>query len=289
MRWSEPGARTTGISVVQMKVIVGALAALVAGIGGGFLAVAQTSVQPTEFATFAGVVWLAVLVTIGVRSITAALLAGLALVLLPTLVQAYLPGVDGQPAPGPVRSGRHRRGQVPRGDPGRAGPPPALAARQPGGRPGEHRADRHRAPGRGRPGHPRGPRHRRPHRRRHRGRGEQPAVSGTVPVDPVAPSSGVPSPGDPTPALAALDVTSGSGASRPLDSVSLLWRQRSIAGLVGPNGAGKTTMLGVLSGLRRPDAGRVLLGGVEVTTPAPRPGPAWGWPAPSSSPSCSSA
>jgi branched-chain amino acid transport system permease protein len=90
-RWSEAGARTSGISVVQMKVIAGALAALIAGIGGGLLALAQTSFQPSEFATFAGVVWLAVLVTIGVRSNAAALLGGISFVMLPALTQAYLP------------------------------------------------------------------------------------------------------------------------------------------------------------------------------------------------------
>ncbi len=90
-RWSEAGARTSGISVVQMKVIAGALAAFVAGIGGGLLATAQTTFQPSEFATFAGIVWLAVLVTIGVRSNAAALVAGLTFVMLPALSQAYLP------------------------------------------------------------------------------------------------------------------------------------------------------------------------------------------------------
>ena len=90
-RWSEAGARTSGISVVQMKVIAGALAALIAGLGGGLLALAQTTFQPSEFETFAGIVWLAVLVTIGVRSVAAALVAGLALVMLPALSQAYLP------------------------------------------------------------------------------------------------------------------------------------------------------------------------------------------------------
>ena len=54
-----------------MKVIAGALAALIAGIGGGFLALAQTIVPAQyEFATFAGVVWLAVLVTIGASAPT---------------------------------------------------------------------------------------------------------------------------------------------------------------------------------------------------------------------------
>ncbi len=98
-RWSEAGAKTSGISVVQMKVIAGALAALIAGVGGGFLALAQTSFQPSEFATFAGVVWLAVLVTIGVRSNAAALIAGVSFVMLPALAQAYLPAWTGNVLP----------------------------------------------------------------------------------------------------------------------------------------------------------------------------------------------
>jgi branched-chain amino acid transport system permease protein len=89
-RWSEAGARTSGISVVQMKVIAGSLAALIAGIGGALLALAQTTFQPAEFATFAGVVWLAVLVTIGVRSNAAALIAGIVFVFPLALAQYYL-------------------------------------------------------------------------------------------------------------------------------------------------------------------------------------------------------
>jgi branched-chain amino acid transport system permease protein len=88
-RWSEAGARTSGISVVQMKVIAGGMAALIAGIGGGLLALAQTTFQPSEFATFAGVVWLAILVTIGVRSNAAALIAGLTFVFPSALLQYY--------------------------------------------------------------------------------------------------------------------------------------------------------------------------------------------------------
>ena len=72
-----------------MKVIAGGIAALVAGIGGGLLALAQTTFQPSEFATFAGVVWLAILVTIGVRSNAAALIAGLAFVFPSALLQYY--------------------------------------------------------------------------------------------------------------------------------------------------------------------------------------------------------
>jgi branched-chain amino acid transport system permease protein len=73
-----------------MKVIAGGLAALIAGIGGGLLALAQTTFQPSEFATFAGVVWLAVLVTIGVRSNAAALIAGIVFVFPSAIAQNYL-------------------------------------------------------------------------------------------------------------------------------------------------------------------------------------------------------
>jgi branched-chain amino acid transport system permease protein len=96
VRWSAPGARTLGISVVQMKIIVAGLGALVAGIGGGLLVTAQTSAVPGDFATFLGVVWLAALVTIGVRSNAAALVAGLTFTMLPALALAYLPSWTGQ-------------------------------------------------------------------------------------------------------------------------------------------------------------------------------------------------
>ena len=126
-RWSEAGARTSGISVVQMKVLAGATAAFIAGIGGGLLAVSQSTVVPSEFATFAGIVWFAALVTIGIRSTAAALVAGLAFVMLPALCQAYLPTWTANRAAGDLRHGRHLGRQVPRRDPGRAEPPPAPA------------------------------------------------------------------------------------------------------------------------------------------------------------------
>jgi len=99
VRWSPPGARTLGISVAQMKIVTAGLAALVAGIGGGFLVAAQTSAQPADFETFLGVIWLAALVTIGVRSNAAALIAGIAFTMLPALATAYLPSWTGNIPP----------------------------------------------------------------------------------------------------------------------------------------------------------------------------------------------
>ena len=38
-----------------------------------------------------------------------------------------------------------------------------------------------------------------------------------------------------------------------------------VTGLIGPNGAGKTTLFDVVTGLRRPDRGRVVLDGRDIT------------------------
>jgi branched-chain amino acid transport system permease protein len=91
VRDSEPASRTLGLSVLQVKVIVGAVAAAVAAVGGGFLAMDTQIAQPQTYATFAGLVWLAVVVTLGIRSITAAALAGLSFTLFPGIFQSYVP------------------------------------------------------------------------------------------------------------------------------------------------------------------------------------------------------
>jgi branched-chain amino acid transport system ATP-binding protein len=55
------------------------------------------------------------------------------------------------------------------------------------------------------------------------------------------------------------------GGVSALDQVSIEVPPGRITALTGPNGAGKSTLFRCLSGAERPDAGRVLLGGRDVT------------------------
>ncbi len=91
VRWSEPGSKTIGLSVLQMKVVTAGLAAFVAGVGGALLAISLGVAQPENYATLLGVAWLAVVVLCGIRSNIAALVAGLMTTMLPGIAQNYLP------------------------------------------------------------------------------------------------------------------------------------------------------------------------------------------------------
>ncbi|HEU5027577.1 MAG TPA: ABC transporter ATP-binding protein [Spirillospora sp.] len=64
-------------------------------------------------------------------------------------------------------------------------------------------------------------------------------------------------------------VTVAYGGNRALDGVGLAAEPGRVTGLIGPNGAGKSTLFDVVSGLRRPSSGRVLLDGRDVTRMGP--------------------
>src|ERR1700729_3778235 len=59
------------------------------------------------------------------------------------------------------------------------------------------------------------------------------------------------------------------GAKDAVAGVDLDIAAGSLAGLVGPNGAGKTTSLSMMTGLLRPDDGRVEVNGLNVWTDPP--------------------
>ena len=54
------------------------------------------------------------------------------------------------------------------------------------------------------------------------------------------------------------------GEVKAVDGVTFTARDGEITGLLGPNGAGKTTTLRMLYTLMKPDAGQVLVGGIDA-------------------------
>lgn len=70
-------------------------------------------------------------------------------------------------------------------------------------------------------------------------------------------------------ALAAKGLAKRFGSLAAVDGVSFELPQGARYALVGPNGAGKTTLVNLLTGMERPDAGRVFLAGREITHLAP--------------------
>src|SRR5689334_1460696 len=64
-------------------------------------------------------------------------------------------------------------------------------------------------------------------------------------------------------------VSKAFGGLKAVDNASLDVRSGEIVGLIGPNGAGKTTLFAAIAGFHKPDAGRVALGGTDITAMAP--------------------
>jgi ABC-2 type transport system ATP-binding protein len=71
------------------------------------------------------------------------------------------------------------------------------------------------------------------------------------------------------PAIAVLGLRKSFGSKEAVAGIDLEIAAGSLAGLVGPNGAGKTTSLSMMTGLLRPDAGKVLINGLDVWSDPP--------------------
>ncbi len=65
--------------------------------------------------------------------------------------------------------------------------------------------------------------------------------------------------------LLAENIEKSFGASKVLRGVTLAIDRKEVVGLFGPNGSGKTTLANIISGLGKPDRGRILFEGKDVT------------------------
>jgi ABC-type branched-subunit amino acid transport system permease subunit len=90
IRSSEPASLTSGISIVRAKLILFATSAFVAGLGGALYASVIGSATTRSFNALVGIVWLAIVVTWGVRSVIGALLAGMIFAIAPQRLSIIL-------------------------------------------------------------------------------------------------------------------------------------------------------------------------------------------------------
>lgn len=67
------------------------------------------------------------------------------------------------------------------------------------------------------------------------------------------------------PMLSVNDLSISFGGLRAVDEFSITINKGELYGLIGPNGAGKTTAFNLLTGVYKPDQGKILLDGQDIT------------------------
>jgi len=72
-----------------------------------------------------------------------------------------------------------------------------------------------------------------------------------------------------TPFFRVENLTKRFGGLVAVDDVGFELRRDQIVGLIGPNGAGKTTLLRLITRILRPDSGRIVLNGEDITALRP--------------------
>ena len=90
--------------------------------------------------------------------------------------------------------------------------------------------------------------------------------------------------------MARLEVSAVSlrfGGVTALREVSFSVADGELVALIGPNGAGKTSLLNCISGVCRPQSGKVSIDGEDLTALTRTSARGAGWPAPSRTWACS--
>ena len=77
----------------------------------------------------------------------------------------------------------------------------------------------------------------------------------------------------PKPLLELRGLSMAFGGLSVIDNLDLVVNEHEILSVIGPNGAGKTTLFNLITGLYRPDAGEILLGGDSLRKANKNPNP----------------
>ncbi|MEV7280324.1 ATP-binding cassette domain-containing protein [Streptomyces sp. NPDC093111] len=297
LRDHEPGAEAAGVRVAGLKLLTFVLGAALAALGGGLLTMGQRAFDPDAYDPIRGLLWFAAVLVLGPDTLLTPLLAAALLTTLdtgthpgmaaatigilatltgriPPLLEWLGRGVGGgSPAGAADRAGGFGGADMP----GPAGRPDAASTTDRFGGPGVPRPPTAPAPT---PPAPKAPSSAAPHRPA-AADGAAPPTGRPAPVSPggTGGAGGNPSPAGgrahphrpaaadaPAPALHTDHLTlTYPGGLTALHTVTLTLRPAQITALVGPNGAGKSTLFDCLAGTLRPTAGRVALGGTDIT------------------------
>ena len=63
----------------------------------------------------------------------------------------------------------------------------------------------------------------------------------------------------------AKNIKKSYGERKILSGLDLVFSRNEITGILGPNGAGKTTLFSILTGITKPDEGKIKLDGMDIT------------------------
>jgi lipopolysaccharide export system ATP-binding protein len=94
---------------------------------------------------------------------------------------------------------------------------------------------------------------------------DTPALDNAALADEMAEASTKAAPPIPQGGLEVVSIAKSYDKRNVLSDISLSVGKGEVLGLLGPNGAGKTTCFYAVMGLVRPDSGRILMDGVDVT------------------------
>ena len=249
VRSSETAALASGIRANRTKIMIFALSAAIAGVGGVMLSLFSFTASNSTAPPVVGLLWLALAVLFGVRRPGGALLAGFALAAGTAVfhgIASILPGGTVNDLVTstyfvPILSGL--------GAIQLANEPDGILAYA-----GQQNLAKRRAK-----------------EQRNIAAAEAAAHGGSVPEHEQTHAGTGPArtPADPDATLSVEGIVAGYGDVEVVHGVTLDLYAGRVVALLGANGAGKSTLCAVAAGLLTPTQGRVLLNGVELTERLP--------------------